>query len=202
MRKLLTVLTDIIFPPNADTLLIRALSTETVGQLYDVIHKEDWEACAPFKDPRVRALVHEAKYGQSIRAQKYLAHLLMTYIGAHKQTQTALWIPIPLSPARMRARGYNQVHEILKQTSMSEPITVRTDILLRTRDTKPQVELGRTERLTNMNGAFSVRETTAIANQDIILVDDVVTTGATLRDAKSALLPYHPRSVALLALAH
>ncbi len=202
MRKLLTALIDTIFPPSDDARIVNTLSIENVRSLYRELHTRDWTACASFTDERIRSLIHEAKYGNNTKAQMYLAHLLATYIDTHTLTSTALWIPIPLSPARMRARGYNQVHEVLKQTHVLTPISLRPDILVRNRDTRPQVELGRDERLTNMKGAFTLNTSSAIANHDIILVDDVTTTGATFHAAQKALQEGDPRSITLLALAH
>jgi ComF family protein len=202
MRKLLTALFDIVFPPDSDELVVRSLSPESVRSLYREHANRDWAACSPFKHEHIRALIHETKYGRNADAQKLLALLLIEYMTRHKQARKALWMPIPLSPARMRARGYNQVLEVLKLVNEIEPIMILSDTLERTRDTRPQTELSREGRLSNMRGAFSVVKPDTITDKDIIIIDDVVTTGATLREAKAVLLPYHPRSIALLALAH
>jgi predicted amidophosphoribosyltransferase len=111
-------------------------------------------------------------------------------------------IPIPLSPARLRARGYNQVLEILQANPLDPKYTILTNVLVRTRNTRPQTELARSERLTNMHDVFGVVHGESIAGKHILLVDDVTTTGTTLKTAKAALLPYAPASITCLALAH
>ena len=102
----------------------------------------------------------------------------------------------------MRARGYNQVTEVLRYALHENHHALSLNTLTRIRDTRPQVELNRLERLTNMKEAFLVTRPESVAGKDIILVDDVVTTGATLHEAEAALMLHNPRSVTLLALAH
>jgi ComF family protein len=202
MRKLLTTLFDIVFPPGDDELTVRSLFPGHMESLYREHKNGGWVACAQFRNPQIRALIHEAKYSRNAHAHTLLAHLLVRYMSHHPQSRTSLWMPIPLSPARMRARGYNQVLEVLKSVNAISPIIIQSTALTRTRDTQPQVELGREERLNNMRDAFSVINPDTMTNKDIIIIDDVVTTGATLREASAALLPHHPRSIILLALAH
>lgn len=88
-------------------------------------------------------------------------------------------IPIPLHPSRFRERGFNQAEELGKLLH----IPMRTDMLRRTKATKPQAEMKRRERLVNMHNVF-------IANgaiDKVLLFDDVFTTGTTMRAASAAL---------------
>lgn len=105
-----------------------------------------------------------------------------------------LIIPVPLHPNRRSERGYNQSEKIaegifaaLRQTSPEAPQLV-TEILLRSRDTRHQIGQGRAERLRNLTGAFVVEEIEMIQNKTILLVDDVLTTGATLAETSLTLL--------------
>jgi ComF family protein len=92
-----------------------------------------------------------------------------------------LVVPVPLSVGRQRERGYNQSELIARELAdlgvLPAPVATA---LIRHRDTRPQVELQRAERLTNVRGAFACPQPNLIAAQRVLLVDDVSTTGATL----------------------
>ncbi len=97
-----------------------------------------------------------------------------------------LLVPVPLHPLRYRERGFNQARLIAERlaTRIDRPVV---DALARVRTTPPQVGLGRADRVTNVSGAFAHRislETSATVG----LIDDVATSGATLRAAASALI--------------
>lgn len=95
-------------------------------------------------------------------------------------------IPIPLHPTRLRSRGFNQAEVLGKSVAARLNIPVRTDILRRVKITTPQVSMKtRDARLGNMKNVFRAVKT--IQNGDIILFDDVFTTGATMRSAANTL---------------
>lgn len=197
MQQLLTHALDFIFPPDAETLMVRTLTPDQVRAVYRPHVLYGVTALADFHNPRVRALVHEAKFHNNEQAWELLSELFLL----HTPTYDAV-VPIPLSHARMRERGYNQVHEVLRAATRKRALPIETNILTRTRETKPQTELTREDRLKNMRGAFAALDASAITGKRILIVDDVVTTGSTLHAAQAALLPHHPASVTLLALAH
>ena len=95
-------------------------------------------------------------------------------------------IPMPLSSARMRQRGFNQAFEMARHLA---PEKVRAQWLLRIRDTVPQSSLGRAERQNNVAQAFALDPLQAaqLAGRRLVLVDDVMTSGASLRAAARAL---------------
>jgi ComF family protein len=145
--------------------------------------------------------VHEAKFHGNKKAFMLLGGLLQMYL-REQAPKVDVIIPLPLSSPRLRARGYNQVYEVLKTQEPEVLNKLDTTSLIRTRNTRPQTELEREARLLNMHNAFSVKNHEKIIGKHILVVDDVSTTGATLHSAKASLLPYNPASVTLIALAH
>jgi ComF family protein len=101
--------------------------------------------------------------------------------------ENADWLlPMPLSPGRLQERGFNQA---LLLARALEPGKVRADILLRVKETQPQSSLPRKERLLAVHGAYALEPLCAAEVQDkrIVLIDDVMTTGASLHAAASVL---------------
>ncbi len=198
--RFFSYLCDIVFPPSKDASLVRTLDIGTMRKLYVCRSVHTTCALSAYSDPRVRALVHEAKFQGNKKAYILLGNLLARYVDTI--TPPDYIIPIPLSAKRLRTRGYNQVAEVITHAIIPSMTQIRTDILLRTRDTRPQTELKRAERLVNLRDAFGVADSAEITGKHILIIDDVLTTGATLHAAKAALLPYSPASITCIALAH
>ncbi len=201
MHVLFSRLLDYIFPPSEDTLRVRALTEDTVRSLYRQNLVDETYVLAPYSNKNIRALIHEAKFHGNKKAFTLLSMLISSFLASNTKPIDVL-IPMPISRARMRARGFNQVLEVLRMHTVSDRYTIETDALVRTRDTRPQTELTREERLQNLKDAFSVLHPERIAGKHILLIDDVTTTGVTLRTAKATLLPYSPASVTCVAFAH
>lgn len=149
-----------------------------------------------YQDPEIRALIQEAKFHNSSHAQKLLGTTLRSML----PTQEAhIVIPMPLSNARLRERGYNQIAEILRAGNIAfEPK------LITRKHKQPQTNLTREQRLHNQENTFLVTAEgkRKIPKAHILLIDDVVTTGATMNAAQAALAPHHPTSITCIALAH
>ncbi|MEW6185536.1 MAG: ComF family protein [Thermodesulfobacteriota bacterium] len=110
-------------------------------------------------------------------------------------------IPVPLHRARLRQRGFNQSLLLGKSLGKMHKIRVLSDALQRIRNTVPQVDLGLSERARNVRGAFAVSRPKEIRDKDLILVDDVFTTGATVNECAKVLKRSGARSVFVLTLA-
>lgn len=109
-------------------------------------------------------------------------------------------VPIPLSNAKLKKRGYNQSEIIAKILSKKFKIPVQ-NILKRVRDTKTQVGMSNIDRKLNIKNAFIPNTKYSIRNTNVILVDDVVTTGSTLKEAANVLKRNGARKVIGLTLA-
>jgi ComF family protein len=97
-----------------------------------------------------------------------------------------LVLPLPLSTQRLQSRGFNQAVELARHLA---PSKVDTELLLRVRDTPPQSSLPRHERLRSVQGAFAIEplRVNELRDRRVVLVDDVMTSGASLHAASTAL---------------
>ncbi|HEX8946890.1 MAG TPA: phosphoribosyltransferase family protein [Candidatus Paceibacterota bacterium] len=208
MRRLATIVLDLLFPPRPDERQVRAFTEDTLlarssPRLIRVCRPEA-TALLSFADPQVRALMHEAKYHRSERAFSLLSSALQDYLTewqAEEGFGRAVLTPIPLSNARRAERGYNQAEEIARRALRESDLSLATDILVRTRDTVSQTTLSRQERIRNMRGAFGAAHPLD-PTLTYLLLDDVVTTGATMQAAIDALTAAGATRIIPLALAH
>lgn len=115
----------------------------------------------------------------------------------------ALVVPVPLSPARLAERGYNQAWELARRLAAATGLRALPQALERVLDTRHQADLGREQRLLNLRAAFVVPPAarSTLAGRQVLLVDDVVTTGATAREAAATLLKAGVSQVDLWVLA-
>ncbi len=201
LRYPLLKLFDCLFPPNDENLCVREIAEKDMMRLYTPHYINSIQALSLYQNRKVRALIHEAKFNHNTRAWKLLNVLIRLHFSYIKEPIDFI-IPIPLSKKRMRTRGYNQVYEILTAYHTPDSIPIENSILIRSRHTKPQTELARTARLTNMLDAFQCTNSEHVYGKHILLIDDVTTTGATLNAAKAALLPHSPASITCIAIAH
>lgn len=96
--------------------------------------------------------------------------------------------PMPLYPARERSRGFNQAELLAKAVAEKLGIALKTDLLKKIKDTPPQARaISRKERFENIKGSFEAISVPALKESRIILIDDVLTTGATMSEAAKAL---------------
>ncbi len=108
----------------------------------------------------------------------------------HAGEAATLVLPVPLSAGRLAQRGYNQAWELARRVAAMARLPARADLLLRPWETAHQADLNRSARQSNLRAAFMVdpRHRAALQGQRVALVDDVMTSGATAREASAALL--------------
>lgn len=175
--------------------------------------KKDVIALFNYRSPLVRTLIRELKYRGSPDAVRLLGDVLREELldiladaALFRGFESPLLIPVPLSEIRRRQRGFNQLHLLVEyispagESGFAEP---RLDVLVKHKETKAQTETAsRGERLANLKDAFGVRAPETIRGRDVILLDDVYTTGSTLDEAKRALTRSGAREVISVAIAH
>jgi ComF family protein len=144
-----------------------------------------------------RRLVHALKYEDRHEATRFLARLMADAGRDLLQSADAL-VPVPLSRARLRARRFNQSAELGRAVARLSGVALEPLMLARVRDTASQVGLTHTERRVNMAGAFAAHNA---RGRRVVLVDDVITTGATANACAAALFSAGAVSVDLLTLA-
>jgi ComF family protein len=154
-------------------------------------------ACLKEKPPWDRLLFHGEHQGLLRRllldlkfgGQAQLGPALGMLVSEHPDLRglpADMLTPVPLHGTRLRHRGYNQALELARPPAAALGCPVRPDVLRRIRATAPQTRSGRSERADNVGGAFACA--CSLRGKHIVLVDDTVTTGATIRAASAALL--------------
>jgi ComF family protein len=185
--------------PFAQDLGAGLLSPEAIADP-PVYHRA--RAVARFDDGPVRALVHLLKYGDRTEMAKPLGRW-MARAGVELLETADLIVPIPLHRLRLAARRFNQAAALAQ--SISSACGVPTDFLAleRVKPTPPQVGLSRLQRAGNVQGAFRVPDEARIrvSGRQIVLVDDVLTSGATTNAAARALLRGGAAAVDVLVFA-
>ena len=150
--------------------------------------------------PDLQSLIHQLKY-QGRRKQ--ILRILNYHRAYIQDTLTPAYdaiVPIPLHPLKLRERGYNQVDDMAKWVGQLKACPVQTSWVRRIRHTSTQTKLNAQERQTNMASAFEVYKTAGLEGAHILLVDDVLTTGATSNEVARILVQNGARQVDLLTL--
>ncbi len=142
-------------------------------------------------DGGLRELIHLLKYGRVRPAAGVLGRMLAEVIqGFGSEFRAAVIVPVPLHRSKLRQRGFNQAEEIaraaLKNLDRSG-LTLAAGVLDRKRATESQTGLTDHQRQENVRGAFLVTSPELIKDQDVLLVDDVFTTGATASECARVL---------------
>jgi ComF family protein len=125
-----------------------------------------------------------------------------TLIRSHRFDDCEIIIPLPLFAEREKKRGYNQASFIAEGISEKLKIPVISNAIIRIKKTETQTHKSRIQRWKNMEATFEIRDSKQIINKHILLVDDVVTTGASLEACASVLLVVPGVRVSIACLAH
>ena len=145
-------------------------------------------------DGGLRELIHLLKYAHVRPAANVLGRMLAETISDLKSSfgnADLVVVPVPLHAHKLRQRGFNQAELIaqaaLKLKPAGERLTLNAAVLQRRRDTQSQIGLTRHQRRQNMRGAFAVVKTGEVEGREILLVDDVFTTGTTVSECARVL---------------
>ena len=211
ISSILRVLFDAILPRKQRLMRTeeRSLQDIPLFPASHELHGTQIVTILDYRESAVAELVQSLKYDSSSHAAKLCALLLADYL--HEEissvrsfsSKSILLVPVPLHKERVHERGFNQVERVLQLLPpefRDGQLSLLSEALARTRATKQQTRLSREARLRNVAGAFAVHDAAVVSNAHIFLIDDVVTTGATLAEASKPLVRAGA-TVTLLALA-
>ena len=153
-------------------------------------------------DGIIKDLIHRFKYNQKLQYKIVFENLFKEFLeNFNILREIDLIIPVPLHPVKLREREYNQSQILAVAVSQILNKPVACDILLRSRNTKSQIDLNEEKRIKNITGCFSIKNGGRLESKSLLLIDDVLTTGITLSEAAGALREYGPREISVLTLA-
>ena len=167
-----------------------AVIPATPGHLCFTCRKQGWpfvraRAAGPYEGV-LKDAIHRFKYSGRRSLAPYLARLMAEVVRAGALFPVIdLAVPVPLSDEKLRRRGFNQAALLAKEVGSLLRIPVNGRLLVKDFETSPQAGLPRSARESNLTGAFRVTDSGALCGKNILIIDDVFTTGSTIASAAS-----------------
>jgi ComF family protein len=169
-----------------------------------------------YRHPSIKKSLWLLKYKGKKRLANVFAEIIydkmleeLSELSVMENFNNPVLIPIPLSPKRYRERGFNQTElicgELIKINNLRHSIDFKLEnnVLIKPKDTEHQARIkDRSKRIKNMVGTFTVKNNELIKNRNIILIDDILTTGATLSEARKVLKQAGARKIIAFTVAH
>ena len=205
-RALIAVL-DLLLPRSEEERLAEDATLAELLAAQTASTSAEWFAPLPYRDKKVKALIWTLKYRERRASAELLSHALAEFLTeelADKKLfgfEKPLLIPMPLAKKRRQERGFNQCEMLCESLLKLMPELEYEPALLRKgKETAPQTKLkSRKEREQNLDGAFAVGD---VYGRNVIVLDDVITTGSTMREVKKVLLEARAKDVWCVACAH
>lgn len=201
---------DLIFPQTEMERRVRNASTEDFFEKISISFPDKKTlAVFSYRDPFIRTAIWMFKYRRNMWLAKIFAEAiddsLIEEIGEKalfENFNEPILIPMPLSRKRRRFRGFNQSELIAKEVSNLSGFPYEKKVLIKVKETESQTHKNKKERRENIKGTFKVKKPEKIKRRNIILIDDVYTTGSTLGEADKVLREAGAKKVFRLVVAH
>lgn len=150
----------------------------------------------------LKELIHLYKYNRMV----HLAEDILGLVTGHfpddfRDSGFDYLIPVPLHKTKLKEREYNQTAILAEKISAFLSVPVNSNILIRDRYTQPQVDLSGVERWRNVRNAFRLKEKISLEDKNLLLLDDVFTTGATINECARVLRKTNPSGINVLTIA-
>ena len=152
------------------------------------------------KESLMQHLMHQFKYRGNKELGVQLGRIMGEQLKQSGRFEVDVLVPLPLFPAKEKSRGYNQATVLCEGMAAALQIPVLDKVITRPQHTETQTNKGRIERWKNMEGKFVLTDPHALYNKHLLLVDDVITTGATLEACGNELLKAENIRLSLAAL--
>lgn len=195
-------LLDIMYPPKNKCI---ACDNEVIGlcpicKKKIIRVKEDSKVLSyGYYSGVMKKLILEFKYNKNFLAGNIITDYLCELINENNIDADAILF-IPSSKKALKNRGFNQCEFIAERISRKLNIPIYRDII-KSKNIKEQKTLSKEDRLKNVEGAFKIKNNKNIKDKNIILIDDVITTGATLLECEKLLKKYEANSIKILTVA-
>ncbi|MGG7059893.1 ComF family protein [Clostridium nigeriense] len=193
---------DIIYPPKNNCIVCESEFVGLCPLCKSKIQKvkEDEEFLSyGYYNGVLKKLILEFKYKQNFVAGKILAELLYDVI-KNKKIEIDCIVFIPSSKEALKERGFNQCEYLAKEINKSLKLKIYKD-LIKAKNIKEQKLLSKEDRFKNIKGAFSLKTNKNIKNKRVLIIDDVVTTGATLYECEKLLRENGASEIKILTVA-
>jgi competence protein ComFC len=148
----------------------------------------------------IKDMIHRFKYGGEYSLSRTLGYFLSEQLKL-SGWQVDLMVPVPLHKNRQKSRGFNQSALLGDYLSQRNSISCKEDVIIRSVDTQSQTGFNRVKRAENLKEAFTVAKPQAVKDKNILLVDDVHTTGATVDSCSRALRQAGAKKIYVLTIA-
>ena len=209
---------DLVIAPPRELSAARDLTIDTIFERCprSSFRIGNIRAILNYRAGSTHSLIALLKFRNSGFARQLCAELLYRELNAMFPTQEIILIPVPSSKKRIRGKGFNHCERLLHELEKVDTehrsehhsknrFEIQTDWIIKTRHTKRQALLTRSERLTNLRGVFAINprgQTESAQNKIVVVIDDIVTTGTTMREVMRVAKSAGASEVHGLALAH
>ena len=149
------------------------------------------------------SMVYSFKYGGNKYLCKVISKFMIDFFDSLKdELSIDLVVPVPLGEKRLKRRGFNQAQMLAEDIAKHFSFELNVTAVVRSKNTDTQTSMTRAQRLENVKGAFSITDKQQVRGKNILLIDDIVTTGATCDEISTILKRAGAKNVYVLAFCH